>query len=81
MPKKTRDPRMTFCLPPPMKDRLQEYSCETGLSEAEIIRITLREFFEWHDWKDKVDAYYDPLSLAETVSGYTAGLTDNKEKS
>ena len=81
MPKKIRDPRMTFCLPPPMKDRLQEYSCETGLSEAEIIRKTISEFFDRIDWRDKVDTYYDPGSLAEAVTDFTAGLVDDKEKS
>ena len=78
---KIRDVRMTFCMPGPMKNRLQKYSQTTGLSEAEILRRTISEFFDRLDWRDRVETYYEPKSLAEVAAGFTAGpatvLIDN----
>jgi hypothetical protein len=53
--KKRADPRMTFCMPPQMKDQLVEYSKNTGLAEAEVLRRAISEFFERQDWKNKTD--------------------------
>lgn len=38
--------KKTFCLPSQMKRQLAEYSRKSGLSEAELLRQMIREFFE-----------------------------------
>lgn len=46
MNKREKAAKKTFCLPQKMKNQLAKYSKETGISEAELLRQMIREFFE-----------------------------------
>lgn len=64
MTKKPMAARLKVCVPHALKKRLAEHAEVTGLSEAEIIRRALVEFFERQDWRNKIDAYYENDTMA-----------------